>query len=154
MLTADKQLNSLADDILAQIIPPESVGPETVDHWPGPAGSYTTTRHAKACQMKILGLSDRETAKIVGVKPKDIQTWREQWPKFDSDLRQAEAISVAFAASVLRKLMAGEGPAALNAIKFFLKTHAEEFRDDTEFTAKISYQETADIIRNIVYGIA
>ena len=146
-------VDALVDDILNQVIPPGSIDPDTVYGGQPPPPGYTATRHAKAYQLKILGLNDNEIAKSVGVTHALLRTWRTQWPKFDCDMRRASAMSVAFAATVLRQLMTGDGPAALNAVKFFLRTHSNEFSDDVDLVYEDMTDDHSERIRVAIYGL-
>jgi hypothetical protein len=65
----------------------------------------------------------------------------------------AAQLANAHAAVLLRALMEGDGPTALQAIKLFLTTHAPEYKERQTIEVSIDHQEVVRVIRTNLYGL-
>jgi len=115
---------------------------------------YGAVAHSKLLRLKMLGLSDANCAKAAGINRKTLAKWQDRYPMLVADMERAEQLAVVGAARRLFALMGDNGPVGLNAVKFFLGTHADEFREKTELhlRAEPNLAELAEVIRN-VYGV-
>lgn len=121
---------------------------------PDDTGLYNPETHARLCRLKLLGLSDSTAARAVGVPPEKFSEWIRTYPKLRDDIRKAEALSVGQAAALLRAMMHGEGPVALQAVKFFLSTRAPEFKEKTEVEiTNVDHESIRKAIRSNMYGL-
>jgi len=115
---------------------------------------YGAIIHGELCRMKMLGLSDINAAKAVGLSARQLQRWCDRYPMLKKDLDRAAQLVNAKVAQLLFKMMGEKGPVGLNAIKFFLSTHAEEFRERAEVNLNThgGLAELESAIRS-VYGV-
>ena len=126
------------------------IGSTASDH----PDTYGAVIHSKLLRLKMLGITDANCAKAAGLNPKTVARWLTRYPMLRIDMDRAEQSAVARAAKRLFELMDDDGPVALNAVKFFLSTHAEEFRERAELHLRAK-PDTAELIKAIrdVYDV-
>lgn len=138
----------LIEQAAALLLPVESpVDPTDV------RGKYCALIHAQLCQKKLLGLSDAEAARAVRIDPGTLRDWRSRHPKLDHDMDQAVQIATSEAATLLRGLMKGGDATAFNAIRFFLSTHSEAYRERQALEVTVDLAKTVQDIRSGLYGL-
>jgi hypothetical protein len=115
---------------------------------------YSHVTHASLCRFRMLGLSNVAAAQAIGITPTTLNEWRRKHPMLEADLQQAAQIMNAAVAGLLLKMMEGNSPTAFNAVRFYLTTHAEEFRERAELEVKPA-DSRADLERAIrsIYGL-
>ncbi len=121
---------------------------------PNARGKYCPTAHAELCRFKMIGLSTANACKAVGIHRTTLDSWLDVHPALRTDLSKAEQLANAEVAKLLFGCMSEGGPVGLNAIKFFLSTHAEEFRERQ--ILELQSAEDPDIIKKItqeLYGL-
>ena len=134
-----------------------------IDFWPSnvnggapQCSGYSAVTHRKACQLKMLGLTDSAIAKHMKIAPVTLQNWKTTHPWFRADMERYEQLGIAFAASKLRQHMDSDPATSLEAVKFFLERRSDEFSppavkiDARE--APASAGELAGIVQGL-YGI-
>lgn len=118
-----------------------------------PGSKYSPIIHGELCRFKILGLSDAECAKAVGITTHTLRAWFSIYPMLESDLRQAETLAVASVANILQQFMREEGPVGLNAVKFFLSTHSKSFRERGSVAVTVESGNNFDNLVKRLYGV-
>lgn len=150
--TADQMraaFRDIADQAVKLFIPaPWGVAPAG-----GGFGKYDAEMHARLCRCKFLGLSDRASARACGVGEGTLKNWLEKYPRLKLEMQQAADLANAHAAVLLRGLMEGGGPTALQAIKFFLSTHSREYQPKQKIEVQVDQKETVRLIRQQLYGL-
>jgi len=114
---------------------------------------YSCELHAKLCRCKFLGLSDRASAKMIGLHPRTVSQLKRRYPKLAADMDSAAELANAHAALLLRGLMHGGGPTAFQAVKFFLTTHSPEFKEVQHVDVQVDVGQTIRRIRTGLYGL-
>ncbi len=136
---------------LLELMVPQSIVPDCADV--AYRGKYNPRMHASLCRMKCLGLSDSEAANAVGVTPQTVKLWRNRYPALAVQMNESSGLAVVYASSVVHRLMAGDGPTAFRAAKFFLDTHTESYKTKKRVEVTIERAETMRQIQQDVYGI-
>jgi len=142
-------LKDIADESLKILMPIEP-------HVNGlrPCGKYNSLMHARLCRLKMLGLSDANSARSLGLSFQTIKAWRERYPKLADDMHTAASLGIAHAAAILQGLMQGSGPTAFNAVRFYLTTHAPEFAEKQHVEITGDVQHTIRTIRSALFGLS
>lgn len=142
-------LKDIADESLKILMPIEP-------HVNGlrPAGKYNSLMHARLCRLKMLGLSDANAARALGLSQPTISVWRQRYPKLADDMHTAISLGTAHAAAILQGLMQGGGPTAFNAVRFYLTTHAPEFAEKQHVEITGDVQHTIRTIRSALFGLS
>jgi hypothetical protein len=146
----DDQIKSGLADLAARSL--QVLWPDKVVGCP-PVGKYDAVMHARVCRAKLFGLSDRAAATAAGISYDMLSRWRERFPGLKADMEMAAMLSVEHAVMLLRGLMHGKGPTALQSIKFFLRTHSPEFQEKQRIEVQVDHKETMRIIRENLYGL-
>jgi hypothetical protein len=73
--------------------------------------------HSELCRLKVLGLSDANAARAVGVTPPMLSRWHEEYPELEADMAQAAQLANAAVARLLFKFREGDQPHALNGCR-------------------------------------
>lgn len=121
----------------------------------GPMCKYNPIIHAKLCRFVMLGMKPGRAARIVGISPETLRTWRETFPKLDADLEEAAQLTNAYAMLLFQKFIGRSDELGLRALIKYLESHCEEFRTKQEFEvgAAPKADDVARSIRQNVYGI-
>lgn len=139
----------IAEQAAALLFPPPDEIPTSVgDRW-----TYDGRMHGKLCRAKFLGLSDTAAARTCGLSLNELESMRERHPRLDEDMDAAADLATAHAAALLRGLMEGKGPTALQAIKFYLRTHSPEYQEKRTVEVNVDQRETIRLIRENLYGL-
>jgi len=148
--TLDAQTRDLIDRSLQLLVPVE---PQP--HASGPVLSgYDAFIHADLCRMVLLGLSRSSAARACGISPSTLSIWLKRTPKLALDMDSAAGLSTAHVALLLRNMMTGRDTVAFNAVKFYLSTHAPEFKERT--VVEVDNTDPTDVMRQIrqrMYGL-
>lgn len=126
---------------------PQSVAPRD------PRSKYSALIHAELCRLKVLGLSDANAARAVGISPGTLTDWQQRYPELETDMAQAAQLTTASVAQLLFRTMEGDQPHALNAIKFYLSTRTDEFREKSEVVITKTSKEELNIAVQGIFGI-
>lgn len=115
---------------------------------------YSIVAHSELCRFKMLGMTDANAARALGIAPKTLMAWGERFPQLRRDLQQAAQLATAHVTGMLFGLMSDSGPVALNAIKFWLSSRTDEFKEKAELaiTTAAGVGEIENAIRH-VYGV-
>lgn len=116
-------------------------------------GKYSNEIHAELCRMKLLGMSNQTAAQAVGISPSTLSKWIREIPQLESDLEQCAAIALSEVSKRLFQLMDTDGPTAFQAVRLFLTTRSEEFREKSEITTTHVNQVQMGIAIRQIYGI-
>lgn len=125
-----------------------------IDPAQSPNTKYGAMIHSELCRLKMLGFSDANCARGVGINPSTLRGWFSLYPMLEQDMQQAAQLAKAEVAQLLFKCMNENGPVGLNAVKFYLSTRAEEFKEKQEVSVRAgdAGEEVENAIRR-VYGI-
>jgi len=155
LLTADDTEETTAEryEELLDFLDPLSIGLR-LGSTTSNTDRYGAMIHSRLLRLKMLGLSSANCARAAGIAPGTLAKWQNRYPMLTADMDRAGQLAVVGAARRLFELMGEEGPVALNAVKFFLTTHADEFREKAELRLRTdpSATELAKVIRD-VYGV-
>jgi len=115
---------------------------------------YNVILHSELCRMKMIGFTDASAARAVGITPATLMSWFTTLPQLQIDMEQAAVLGSAEVVKLLFQYMNEKGPVGLNAVRFFLSTRTDEFREKAEVTVKSATpDELRQAISNI-YGLA
>lgn len=117
------------------------------------SGQYNPIIHGKLCRYKMLGLSIANCAKAVGITPQMLYSWLQQHEQLAIDMQQAEQLAVAEIVKLLMAAMNQPGPVGLNAIKFFLSSRTEEFREKRETEVRVVSPAEIRRVAAQMYGL-
>jgi hypothetical protein len=118
-----------------------------------PNSKYSAITHAELCRLKVLGLSDANAARAVGILPQTLARWHEEYPELEADMAQAAQLATASVAHLLFKFMEGDQPHALNAVKFWLSTRTDEFREKAEVVVSKTTSHELNVAVQGIFGI-
>ncbi len=120
---------------------------------PDPNSKYSPMVHAQLCRMRFLGLNDRECGESVGITANTLKKWLGRYPRLAVEMAQAQKLSMTRAAIRLQQLMLDpNGTVSLNAVKFYLSSQSESFRERQELTIKPDLSEAVRQIKDM-YGL-
>jgi len=119
-----------------------------------PRDDYGAVAHSELCRFKVLGLSDENCAKAVGIGASTLRRWLDRYPMLRSDMDRVAQLVNAEVAQLLIGFMTDTGPTGLNAVKFWLSTHADEFKEGAEITIKTDGRDQITKAIRDIYGVS
>lgn len=118
-----------------------------------PVGKYDGPMHARLVSLKSIGLTDSHIAEAAGIAPATLASWRDRYPMLKRQLEQAASLTIASAGTLLQAMMLGDDDRAFRAAKFFLESHAAEFRNQAKADLSADLRVLAATIRERIYGL-
>lgn len=145
------QVDRLLGEALEIAIPPEE---NVTASGISPMSKYCGLIHAQLCRLRFLGFNNHECSQGVGISSGTLQTWLGKYPKLRSDMDRAEQLSKSRAAVRLQELMTENNMTGFNAVKFFLSTHSEPFREKQKLEVTDDRAALIRKIRQNIYGLS
>jgi hypothetical protein len=118
-----------------------------------PSGKYDGAMHARLISLKTIGLTNAHVAQAAGIAPATLTGWCEKYPMLKAQLEQAASLAIASAGTLLQAIMLGDDDKAFRAVRFFLESHAAEFRTKAKPDLSDDLRTLAETIREGIYGL-
>ncbi len=118
-----------------------------------PSGKYDGDMHGQLVALKSIGLAHAHVAQAAGIAPGTLTGWCEKYPMLAADLERAESLAIASAGTMLQAMMIGDDDRAFRAVKFFLESHAVEFRSRSKPDLAEDLASLIGTIRENIYGL-
>lgn len=118
-----------------------------------PSGKYDGAMHARLISLKTIGLTNAHIAQAAGIAPGTLSGWCEKYPMLKAQLEQAASLAIASAGTLLQAIMLGDDDKAFRAVRFFLESHAAEFRTKAKPDLSDDLRTLAETIRESIYGL-
>ena len=116
-------------------------------------GKYDGAMHSRLVSLKSIGLTDSHIAEAAGIAPATLSKWRDKYPMLRNQLEQAASLAIASAGTLLQAMMLGDDDRAFRAAKFFLESHAAEFRNQAKADLSADLSVLAATVRERIYGM-
>lgn len=114
---------------------------------------FTEQKLVDVCRLLSLGLSMENACRAACIPRNTLQLWRDQDPGIDREIKRAKAMAIGAVTKLLRQLMTSTNEAvALNAIKFWLSTRVNEFKEKHEVEIEVDLAKVHRRVVQDIYG--